>query len=176
MGIHHGAQNHHCGLSRDKPLPGTLSKEKLGTASSVKAPAQHRGKGKAAQGRSQKHRCTSSIYVGKCQVGQLSSQVRAVGNGYAADQDHQGRQGTDGNGVQKYFHDPHQSLLGRMVRLGRGVGNGCRPHPGLVGKHAPGTANPQCLKGRAQHPAGYGSGRKGPLENLPERIIDPMPP
>lgn len=57
----------------------------------------------------------------------------------AAAQDDQRRQGTDHNGIGKYFKDAEHALLDRLFGVSAGMGNGAGAKARFVGKYSAGN-------------------------------------
>ena len=128
-----------------------FTEEEPGAPGAVKAPAQHRSKGKTAD--------TQGKQNGRPRTADGGKGVRHAFSICA--EDHQSRHGADDDGVQKYLHDTQQPLLGRIVHPGGGVGDGCGTHARFVGKYPSGNAD-------AQHGEEGGFRMEGPFEDGPE--------
>ena len=104
-------------------------------------------------------------YGRKSLCGQLRPHILSVGNGDPAAKDHQCSHGADHDGIQKHFHDTHQTLFSRHIHLCGSMSNGCGAHTGFVGKHTTGNTDAQCLKHGTGDAAGDGTGREGTLKD-----------
>ena len=132
-----------------------LSEEEPGAPGTVKPPAQHRGKGETANTKGKQNGRPWAADGGK-----------GVGHAFPiCAEDHQSRHGADDDGVQEDFHDTKQSLLGRVLDLCGGVGDGCGAHSRFVGEDASGNADTQSRKE-------CGSRLECPFEDRPERTGD----
>lgn len=142
-GAGYGTQDYRGSLEQGKLLPGIVAKQKLSTSGTVKAPAQNRGEGKAAEKQGKQNADPIPVNRGKGSAGQLYTGIRSIGDDNTAAQNHQRRHRTDDDGIEKHLHDTHQALIRRMLHLSGGVGDGRGAHAGLVGKDTPGYAHPQ---------------------------------
>ena len=101
-----------------------FSEKEPGAPGAIKAPAQHRGKGETADAQSKQNGRPGTADGGKSVGHSLLPRT----------EDHQGRHGADDDGVQEDLHDTKQSLLGRVLNPGGGVGDGCSAHARFVGE------------------------------------------
>lgn len=112
--FHHSA-NHNSGcLKKCIKLLHLLSKQELGTPQTIQPPAQHRSNSEAAQSNGQHHRNPIAIHTGKCLCRQTPGYIHSIGNRNSTRENHQRCHSTQHNGIEKHFHDPHQSLLRRL--------------------------------------------------------------
>jgi len=145
-GLKHCAHHNKKRLQQCKAAAAAFSKEESGAAHAVEAPPENCCKGKATKRRRQKDGCPASIHRAERLRCQGRTGILPVSNGDAAAKDHQRSHGADHDGIQKYLHDAHQPLSGRMFHLRSSVGNGCGAHARLIGKNAAGDSDAQCLK------------------------------
>ena len=144
--LQYRTEYHHNCLQQHKKIPAGRTEKELGTSGTVQSPPKYRGKSEAAKGSGQEQGHPVSIYGGECLRRQCRACVLPVRNRNTAAKDHQRSHGADHDGIQKYLHDPHQPLSGRMFHLCSSVGNGCGAHARLIGKNAAGNSDAQCLK------------------------------
>ena len=148
----------------------------MGAPGTIKSPAQHGGEGETAKGSGEKQVRPVPKHSPESAAGQDTAHIRAIGDIYPGDQDHQSGEGTNDDGVQKYLDDPQEPLLRGVRDLSAGVGHGSCPHPGFVGEDSPGASYPKDLKSRADDTACNGPGRKSTGEDLSESAAHHIPP
>jgi len=117
-GFQHRSHDNRKGLQNHKAFPHMITEQILGTANTVKAPAQNRGNGKAAQ--CQRNDQTNPIPtdIGKCLSRQGDAHILPIWDRNSADQNDQCSHCADHNGIEKYLHNAHHALLCRVIDLG----------------------------------------------------------
>lgn len=172
--IRGGTQNGHQTVGDVEGQKDLASQQEFSAAGTVQTPAHNGGEGEAAHGHGGEDGDPVAVNAGKAADGQFSAGGLTVGNLHAAEQDHQRSQGADDDGVHKHFEDAIQALLGGIVGIGAGVGDGAGTQTSLIGEDAAGHALLQADEDAAHHTAGKGRRVEGTLEDGSEHGGHPV--
>ena len=169
-----GAQNGYQTVGDVERQQDLAAQQELCTARAVETPAHDGGEGEAAHGNGGEDGYPVAVNIGKAADGQLCTCGLSVGDAGAAQQDHQRGQGADDDGIHKHFKDAVKPLLGGIVGIGAGMGDGSGTQTGFVGEDAAGNALLHAHKEAAHHAAGKGGGVERTLKDGGEHSGHPV--
>ena len=163
--VHSGAYDGHQGVGDIEGQQDLASQQELCAAGAVEAPAQNGGEGEAAHGDGGEDGDPVAVDGGEAGDGQLRTGSLAVGDLHAAEEHHQSGHGADDDGVHEHLKDTEHTLLGGVIGICAGMGDGAGTETCFVREDATGNALLHADEEAAHDAASNGGGIEGTLEN-----------